>query len=705
MKKMPRVLRWILGALVAFEILYVLAAVVVVKSGQVDRWVNKHPEKLEVSFDSAWTFVPGLVHLGGVRVVNQGRGNQLEAVVDSARVFVNPFALIGKTVSARFFKADGVEFRFRKRPKTPEEAAEKKDLVAPIEGAPYEIYSGPPKEPKPDKKGWAIDVKDARLAGIREVWLGPLRLRGHGVVDASALVETGAGTRLSIRRVDVRFDETALAVNNEPMTTDLDLHVDGTMDPFNTRETKGKAILELVTANVEVSGTGTGRVLNSYFGRAEWLQFKGEPRTLTAKLQVDRGQILPGGYVSLDKGLLTSEFAGFIVEGQAGARLETEASADGGVADAHVKVDFTDYGMRRLAEGPPVMEGRGLFIEARSAANLADIPPSEFDGQIQLGTAEFPDLTFVNEMLPKGGNLAVESGRGSVDGGFQIVGASNCHGSVKIKTADLVLAASGVTNDGDVELTIEVPDGDLNELKFGVDHTRIEFKNFDFKSEGYEEQLPPWQGRLEVSEGDLDLGDARSVSAHLEIFFTDTRPLVAFLSKDKPMKGWKKNLLMIEKITGESVAEMAPGTTTIRHFGIRGEKLDVRFRATIDSKGSFGKARAKYGIVKAGIGLEGQERDLKILRVESWYKKNDIPGMPPLLPQYEEKVDVAQEEAEAAAAEAEAAAAGAAAAEADGAAEAEGAESQPAAPEAEASPPEEDESGPPEVEQTAPPEG
>jgi hypothetical protein len=104
---------------------------------------------------------------------------------------------------------------------------------------------------------------------------------------------------------------------------------------------------------------------------------------------------------------------------------------------------------------------------------------------------------------------------------------------------------------------------------------------------------------------------------------------------------------------------MVPGTTTVRHFGIRGEKLDIRFRATIDSRGAFGKARAKYGILKAGIGLEGKERDLKILRVGTWYKKNDIRGMSPLLPKYEEKVDVAQEEAEAAAAEAEAAAAAA----------------------------------------------
>ena len=82
--------------------------------------------------------------------------------------------------------------------------------------------------------------------------------------------------------------------------------------------------------------------------------------------------------------------------------------------------------------------------------------------------------------------------------------------------------------------------------------------------------------------------------------------------------GWSSAVRSL-RITGESVTEMTPGTTTIRHFGLRGEKLDIRFRPTIDSRGAFGKARAKYGILKAGIGLEGQERDLwAARRVPGW---------------------------------------------------------------------------------------
>jgi hypothetical protein len=655
MNGIKRVLRWSVGALVAFEVVYVLAAIIVVQSGQVDRWVNTHPEKLKITFASAWTFIPGLVHLGGVRVVNQGRGNQLEAVVDKAWVFVNPIALIGKRVQALGFRARGVEFRYRKRPKTPEEALELAKVVPSIEGAPLEPYAGPPKDekedgrqPKAGKREWAVDVRDARLADVREVWMGGLRLRGHGDVDASVLVETGAGTRLSLRRAELRYDGGEVDLKDQPFSRALKMHVAGKMEPFNTRETKGKAILGLVTAQVELEAQNAGQILNYYYDDIRWLRFEGQPRRLTAQLAIERGKVKPGGRVELAKGPLGAEFAGFIAEGQAGVRLLTVPARAGGGTDAEVRVDFSDYGMRRLAEGPPVMKGAGLFIEARSPADLEKMPPKDVEGQIQLGKAEFPDLTFVNALLP-GGKGLVKNGRASVDGGFQIGLGGACHGEVKVGTAELVVQSGGVATRGDVEVTIAVPDGDLNALRFGLDDTRVEFANFDFESQAADKSLAPWKGRFAVIDGTLDLGEDRGVDIRrLDLRFTDTRPLIAFLSQNKPLPGWQENLLMIEDIKGEGIVVAQPGQATVRHFGVRGEKLDVRFRAAVGAQGAFGKAIAKYSIVKVGIGLEGKERDLKLIRVGSWYKKeDDIRGMPKLIPKYAEKIDLEAEEREA----------------------------------------------------------
>jgi hypothetical protein len=652
LKNVPRVLKWILGGLLVFEIIYVAAGIFLVQSGQVDRWINNKPEKRTITFDSAWTFVPGVAHVSGARVVNQGRGNQLEIVVDKARAFVSPLELLVKRVHIMGLEAQGVEFRFRKRPQTMEEAGEREETAPAIEGIEFEPYDGPTQEeedrakaekrkaegepPKREGEGWTIVFTGSKVRDVRDVWIDAIRLQGTGKVAASVTVGPGRDKQVSIRSADVRYPEAAVVLEGSTVAEDLALRVEGMMERFLTKRDKGKALLRKISAEVELEGRSTGRLLNGYFSKAGWLEFQSEPRRANAHVRVEQGKLLAGSRLELAEGPLEAEFAGFIVQGQAAARLET-VPGDGEVAIADVEVSFTDYGMRRLAEGDSVMKGTDLLIEARSPADLMLMPPDDFDGKLEFGEAMFPDLTFVNEMLPQGGGIEVRSGRGSVSGGFEIKESAAVQGSVKILTEELVVGAAGVENAGAVEVMIEVPDGNLNDLKFGVDRTRVEFHDFAFTSAGSTKDRPEWQGHIEVTRGTLSLGEG--VGGALVLTFSDTRPLVAFLSRDKPLKGWQENLLMLEEVRGEGVVEMTRGTWTIGHFGIRGGKLDVRMRASMGPKGIFGKALAQYGILKAGIGIAGDNRDLKILRAGSWYKKDDIPGTPPLIPEHAEPGD------------------------------------------------------------------
>jgi hypothetical protein len=659
-KNVPRVLKGLLGGLLLFEVVYVAAGIFLVQSGRVERWINNKPERRTITFDSAWSFVPGVAHVSGARVVHQGRGNQLEVVVDRARGFVNPLELLGKRVHILGLEARGVEFRFRKRPRVMAEVAERVRFAPPIEGIEFEPYDGPTREeeeaaraakrkaegkpPKKEGEGWTVVFTGSRVRDVRDVWIDAIRIRGSGRVAASVTVGPGRDKQVSIWSADIRYPNAQLALAGHPVAEDLALRVEGAMEPFLTKSEKGKVLLKKISAEVELEGRSTGGLLNRYFSKAGWLEFQAEPRRVTARLDVEQGRILAGSHLELAEGPLGAEFAGFIVQGQGGARLET-LPGDGEVALADVAVTYADYGMRRLAEGDSIMEGTGLRIEARSPADLMLMPPEDFEGQLELGEAHFPDLTFVNELLPQGAAVEVRSGRGSVSGGVEIEESATVHGSVSIRTEELIVETAGVENAGAVDVTIEVPGGNLNELAFDVDRTRVELHDFAFTSAGREEDLPDWQGRLEVTRGTLDLGERPpAVDAELELVLSDTRPLVAFLSKDKPLKGWQENLLMIEEVTGEGVATMTAGTARIRHFGVRGEKLDVRMRASIGPEGIFGKALARYGILKAGIGIEGNERDLKILRPGTWYKKDDIPGMPPLMPEHAEPGD--EEEAE-----------------------------------------------------------
>ncbi len=636
MKKMPRAVRWVLGGLVVFELAYVATGVFLVRSGRVDRWLNKHPEKRVLRFESAWTVIPGVAHVRGLRMVSQGRSNQLELVVDRAAGFINPLELLARRVHVVGLRARGVEFRFRKRPKTPDEAAARAPLVPPIEGLPFEPYGGPPKAKK-TKPGWTVVFTGARVSEVRDVWMGPAHLRGAAEVGASVTVGPGDDRRISIRSANIRYYGGTFLIAGETSLRDLSLHLQGRMEPFFTKRTRGPALLDLVSARAEILATSPGAVLlNQYFAKADWLEFQSGKRKVTAEIEVERGRLRAGSHLDLAEAPLRVDLAGFIGEGQATARLEAVPSEGADTPDLRATVTYSDYGMHRLAGGPPILRGAGLTIEARSPADLGRFPPEDFDGRIALGTAEFPDLTFVNDFLPGGAGLTVERGRGKVDGRFETREGFRCKGVVTVTTTDLVVESGGVENAGDVAVTVEVRDGSLRDLRFDVGGTRVELADFAFASKGSAGDAADWRGRVAVTEGTLDLGETPGADVRLDLTFSDTRPLVAFLSRDKPLKGWAERLLTFEEITGEAVATLTKGATTIRHFGLRSGKLDVRFRALVDPRGAFGKGLARYGVFKTGIGLEGQNRDLEMIRVGSWYRNDDIPGMPPLLPEFEE---------------------------------------------------------------------
>ena len=130
--------------------------------------------------------------------------------------------------------------------------------------------------------------------------------------------------------------------------------------------------------------------------------------------------------------------------------------------------------MRRLAEGDSIMHRDRLLVEAHSPADLADFPPEDFGGRISLGKAAFPDLTYLNDFLPGGAALAVQRGRGAVDGEFEPGKGAACQGKVTVTTTDLVLDTGGVETSGNATVVIDVPHGNLHDRTFGLDQTRVE---------------------------------------------------------------------------------------------------------------------------------------------------------------------------------------------------------------------------------------
>jgi hypothetical protein len=422
--------------------------------------------------------------------------------------------------------------------------------------------------------------------------------------------------------VDVRFEKASSSLGGQQNSSDLTLRLRGRMEPFHPRETKGFALLPLVHARVEIDGRlpSGAAALDYYLRNAPWVTFSGGEAQLSARLEVAGGRLKPGGHVEFSPTDLRARIAGFTAEGRATTRLDVEDAAGG--PQARLAVGFETYGLLRTEDASePVLRGTGLRITAASPATIGAFPPSDFNGRIELGQAEFPRLAFVNDFLPGGAGFRVKGGSATTEGAFDVAeGVRSCKGSLTVKGSEIAFDAAGVETAGTLWLSLVVPRGDLLALTFGVDGTRLDLERFNFASRHAQAGVPDWSGSVAFPEASLDMSDALAVEGRVDLRASDTRPLVAFLSARKPLKGWEKKLLSVEEIRGGGRFRLAGRTLGVEGFEVKGGKIAVCVNARLTEKGAYGRVLAGYGAASVGIDLRGQERDLRVLRPEHWFE-------------------------------------------------------------------------------------
>lgn len=622
-RRFRRALVALLSLLCVLEVVYVVAGLFLVKSGQVGRWINKHPEKLRITFDSVWPIVPGMVRIRGFRMVNQGRGDQLEGTVDRVWGAINPLELPAGRLHIVWLRATGVTFRLRNRPATAAEAASFPVSLPPIEGVAWEPFAGaPPGLDKKKKDGLTIVFTRSRLDDVRDVWLFDRRVRGPGTVVASVTVH-GDG-RIAIPHADVRFEGARIENGKDETYSGIRVRVLGEMAAFGSDETNDAALLALIRARVDLEARmpSGAAYLNAFLHNAPWIRFGGGEAGLAAHLSVGAGRLAPGGYLELSAHELQADFAGFTARGKARTRLDV-VSTDGEGGDAKLVVAFDQYELRRRKEDPePVLRGRGLRIAATTPGSLAAIPPTEFSGRVELGRAEFPRLDFVNELFAGGGDLQLRGGAAKVVGAFDVAGSgSSCKGSMKVTAEGLSVDAGGVAMTGAFSLVLSVPNGDFLKRSFDVDGTRLTLDRFSFASRHEAASAADWSARVDFPKAHLQLGDAFAFRGHVDHFASDSRPVVTLLSNNEPLAGWKKKLVTVGEIKGGGLFALSGGSVAVSDYSVGWGSVEVKARFRTTAKGANGKALVRVGVLKAGIGLEEGKRKLHVLRPGSWYEE------------------------------------------------------------------------------------
>jgi len=209
----PRARKALLACLVLW-VVYLVGVNLFINSDLLPGLVAPHPERTRISWERAWTVVPGLVHVRGFKLRSHSRGTVWTLEVDRARAFFNIFALPFRTVHIVAPRAGGIDFVLGTA-----------DTVLPRK--------------KKKKPGMKIRISYARAVGIRSMKIGEMAL--DGPIRAGGSFSTQARGPLRMKGAWLVVDSTTLRRGEETLASDLRIDGRASIDRFVPSEHRAQS--------------------------------------------------------------------------------------------------------------------------------------------------------------------------------------------------------------------------------------------------------------------------------------------------------------------------------------------------------------------------------------------------------------------------------------------------------------------------------
>src|ERR1700690_4485474 len=285
----PRRPRWqklvaaVLGIVVIAAVSYLLAVNVLLRTRLLRNAISGSPlhfaisgtsAALHLDYDSAYSIVPGRVHIDGLTIRGRERTVEWFLSLDHADVAISLVDLLRRRFHATRLRSSGFAIRARLRLEPAEATPEVLAALPPIAGLadPPILDVGPAPPPLTDAnyKLWMVDLEDVDVEHVREVWIhtvrsgGDTRVRGRWIFRPGRWLDVGPAT-VDANGVDVFY-------GSHPLATGLRGSIAGTVHPFDLRQAKGLAVFDHVSSTGQLGGraviAGALRLLEPRSGRA-----------------------------------------------------------------------------------------------------------------------------------------------------------------------------------------------------------------------------------------------------------------------------------------------------------------------------------------------------------------------------------------------------------------------------------------------------
>jgi len=276
------------------------------------------------------------------------------------------------------------------------------------------------------------------------------------------------------------------------------------------------------------------------------------------------------------------------------------------------------FDLRRLDESVPYITGRGFQITTvgkrfDSMQNLRNL-----DTRVKLTSAEIPDISIYNAYLPKDAGVSMVSGKGKVSADFRLKGVSGS-GNLEMLAKGVEVHVRDQTIKGDLRISTRLTNGNLEAMTFDASGTQLRIDNGSLEI-GDVTQDEQWWGQINVTHGRMTWKRPLHLDGTINMQLRDSGLLVHLFVKQSQGRQWLNDLLTIRDVAGESQVLLNDNSIVLKNTRLAGEKLLVLATLRLSEEKMRGGMFAKYGNMGIGVELKDDQRTLKLVNPQKWYK-------------------------------------------------------------------------------------
>ncbi|MGO2246720.1 MAG: hypothetical protein ACTH5L_09955, partial [Halomonas sp.] len=306
---------------------------------------------------------------------------------------------------------------------------------------------------------------------------------------------------------------------------------------------------------------------------------------------------------------------------QASGRGELTAQIDS-PEQAQLSLGIPRFSLQRNGDDQPHVEGRHFALTAQTdqLSKVFISPEADyFVTRIALPITEVPDFTRYNRYLPEDAGLRLLGGQASLASEWLLEGM-NAQGNMTLRAFGADLALLDQRLRGDIELYLNLTNGDLQTRRFTANDSFLRLENvFRISEQGAQDA--GWWVQLSMNDAQLAWGDPIRLTTQLRLGMRDTGLLARLFLARARESDWLGRLLNVHNVNGTAELAINGDRIQLSNLVLSGGPLLLLSDVTLEEQNASGALYARLGALGIGVELINSEPRLHVLQPRRWFDR------------------------------------------------------------------------------------